>query len=188
MATRPGPEAPAHDPQQQPHDPYAKRPGYVTGADGRTDTWSTAAAAGIVTGIAVLFVSGLLLVPVPIGYPGAVVIGTIVAFAVRARRRVADRREGRSPDAVSRSRSQATIDANGGRRFFVAQNPVVVIVMGGIFLAVAVAWLVGDGFSVGSIVVAVLVAASAVCFVVQGIGTLVVRRRERARGADAEAH
>lgn len=187
METRPGPDAPSRD-DEQPHDPYAKRPGYVTAIDGRTDTWTTAAVTGIVTGIAVLFVSGLLLVPVPIGYPAAIVLGSVVAFGVRARRRAADRRAGRSPDAVARARSQAIADANGGRRFFVAQNPVVVIVMGGIFLALAIAQLVARSPSVGAVVTAVLLTASAVFFVVQGIGTLVVRRRERHRARDGDEH
>ncbi|MDM7892340.1 hypothetical protein [Curtobacterium caseinilyticum] len=184
MGTRPGPDAPSHDDQHQPHDPYAKRPGYVTGVDGRTDTWTTAAVAGIVTGVAVLFVSGLLQAPTSLAYAAAAVIGAVVWFAVRARRRAADRRAGRSPDAVARARSQAIADANGGRRFFVAQNPVVVIVMGGIFLVLAVVQLVARGPSVVSVAVAVVIAASAVYFVVQGIGTLVVQRRERSQGPD----
>lgn len=187
METRPGPDAPSRD-DEQPHDPYAKRPGYVTAIDGRTDTWSTAAVAGIVTGIAVLFVSGLLQAPTPLAYAVAVVVGGAVWFGVRARRRAADRRAGRSPDAVARARSQAIADANGGRRFFVAQNPVVVTVMGGIFLALAIAQLVARGPSAGAVVMAVLLTASAVFFVVQGIGTLVVRRRERSRAADAGGH
>lgn len=188
METRPGPDAPSQDDQQQPHDPYVRRPGYVTGADGRTDTWTTAVVAGIVTGMAVLFVSGLLRAPAPVAYTAAVAVAAAVWSVVRARRRAADRRAGRSPDAVARARSRAIADANGGRRFFVAQNPVVVIVMGGIFLAVAVVQLVGSGLSIGSVLVAVLVAASAVFFVVQGIGTLVVRRRERSRAADTGVH
>ncbi|WIE75745.1 hypothetical protein [Curtobacterium sp. MCSS17_007] len=188
MGDRPGPDAPSQDSQHEPHDPYSRRPGYVTGVDGRTDTWTTASVAGIVTGGAVLFVSGLLRTPTPLAYAAAVVIGAVVWFGVRARRRAADRREGRSPDAVARARSQAIADANGGRRFFVAQNPVVVIVMGGVFLAVAVVQLVARGLSAGSVVVAVLLAASAVYFVAQGTGTLVVRRRERSRGTDAGRH
>ena len=188
VSDRPGRDAPPQDGEHEPHDPYAKRPGYVTAVDGRTDTWTTAAVAGIVTGFAVLFVSGLLQAPTPIAYAAAIVIGGTVAFIARARRRAADRRAGRSPDAVARARSRSVADANGGRRFFVAQNPVVVIVMGGIFLAVAVVQLVARGFSVGSVAVAVLLAASAVYFVVQGIGTLVVRRRERSRGPDAGPH
>ncbi|QCR42210.1 hypothetical protein C1N91_00350 [Curtobacterium sp. SGAir0471] len=184
MDTRPGPDAPSQDGQHQPHDPYARRPGYVTGVDGRTDTWTTAAVAGIVTGVVVLFVAGLLQAPTPLAYAAAVVIGAVVWFGVRARRRAADRRDGRAPDAVARARSQAVADANGGRRFFVAQNPVVVIVIGGVFLAIGVAQLVARGPSGGAFSTAVVLAASAVYFVVQGIGTLVVRRRERARGAD----
>jgi len=188
VGTRPGPDAPSQDDQQQPHDPYAKRPGYVTGVDGRTDTWTTAAVAGVLTGIAVVFVSGLFQAPTPVAYAAAVVVGGAVWFAVRARRRSVDRREGRAPDAVARARSQSIADANGGRRFFVAQNPVVVIVMGGIFLAVGVVQLVTRGLSAGSVAIAVLLAASAVFFVVQGVGTLVVRRREGSRGADADRH
>ncbi|MFL0388766.1 hypothetical protein [Curtobacterium sp. 179-B 9B NHS] len=188
MGSRPKANAPSRDDEQQPHDPYAKRPGYVTGVDGRTDTWTTASVAGIVTGIVVLFVSGLLQAPSPIAYGAAVVIGAVVWFGVRARRRAADRRDGRSPDAVAQARSRAVADANGGRRFLVAQNPVVVIVMGGVFLTVAVVQLVARGLSAGAVAVAVLLAASAVFFVVQGIGTLVVRRREESRGVDTGGH
>lgn len=169
------------DADRQQHDPYARRPGYATGADGRTDVWTTAMVAGVATGAAVLFVSGLLHAAAAIAYPVAVVLGTGVWLVLRARRRAADRRAGRSPDAVAEARSRAVADANGGRRFFVAQNPVVVIVMGGIFLGVGVWRLVAAGLSVGSVAVAVVLAAAAVFFVVQGVGTLVVRRRGERR-------
>ena len=113
--------------------------GYVTGADGRTDIWTTAVVAGVVTGFAVLFVSGLLHVAELFAYPAAVVVGAAVWLILLARRfRAADQRAGRTPDAVATARSQAVAEANGGRRFFVAQNPVVVIVMGGVFLALGV--------------------------------------------------
>lgn len=159
------------------HDPYARRPGYVTGVDGRTDMWTTAVVAGVVTAAAVLFVSGLLHLTEPIAYSAAVVIGLVVWLTMRARRRAADRRAGRSPDAVAEARTRAVAEANGGRRFFVAQNPVVLIVMGCIFLAVGVARTVATGVSGGSVLVAVVLAVSAGYFIVQGIGTLVVRRR-----------
>lgn len=106
---------------------------------------------------------------------------------MRAGRRAADRRAGRLPDAVARARSRSVADVNGGRRFLVAPNPVV-IVMGGVFLTVAVVQLVARGLSAGAVAVAVLLAASAVFFVVQGIGTLVVRRREGSRGGDTGGH
>lgn len=159
------------------HDPYARRPGYVTGVDGRTDMWTTAVVAGVVTAAAVLFVSGLLHLTEPIAYSAAVVIGLVVWLTMRARRRAADRRAGRSPDAVAEARTRAVAEANGGRRFFVAQNPVVLIVMGCIFLAVGVARTVATGVSGASVLVAVVLAACAGYFIVQGIGTLVVRRR-----------
>lgn len=54
-----------------------------------------------------------------------------------------------------------------------------VIVLGGIFVAVGVAPRVLNGATVAGLVTAVLVIASGLFFVVQGIGTLVVRRRER---------
>ena len=57
-------------------------------------------------------------------------------------------------------------------------------VMGGIFLVLAVVQLVARGPSVVSVAVAVVIAASAVYFVAQGIGTLVVQRRERSQGPD----
>ena len=174
------------DTDRGPHDPYARRPGYVTGADGRTDTWTTAAVAGVVTGVAVLFLSGLLGVAELFAYPAAVVIGAAVWFTVRTRRRAADRRVGRAPDAVAKARSQAVADANGGRRFFVAQNPVVVIVMGGIFLVFGIVRLVAAGASAGSVIVTLLLAVSAVVLIVQGIGTLVVTRRHRSGAATEE--
>ena len=167
------------DADRQQHDPYARRPGYVTGVDGRTDTWTTAAVAGVVTAVAVLFVSGLLHVTEPFAYPAAVVVGVSVWLVVRARRRAADRRAGRAPDAVAKARSQAVADANGGRRFFVAQNPVVVIVMGGIFVALSIGRLVAVGPSAASILVTVLVAASGAF-----LGTLVVGHRDRAEKVD----
>jgi hypothetical protein len=169
--------APDQASDRQQHDPYARRPGYVTGADGRTDTWTTAAVAGVVSGIVVLFLAGLLDLADPFAYAAAVVVGAAVWFSVRARRRTADRQAGRAPDAVAKARSQAIADANGGRRFFVAQNPVVVIVMGGIFLALGIGRLVASGPSAGSLVTTALLAASAVFLIVQGIGTLVVKRR-----------
>lgn len=174
---RPNSSAPDEDADRQQHDPYARRPGYVTGVDGRTDTWTTAAVAGVVSGIVVLFLAGLLNVAELFAYPAAVVVGAAVWFTLRARRRAADRRAGRAPDAVPRARSQAVADANGGRRFFVAQNPVVVIVMGGIFLALGIGRLVAAGPSAGAVIVTILLAASAVFLIVQGIGTLVVKRR-----------
>lgn len=156
----------------------------MTAVDGRTDTWTTAAVAGVVAGLAVLFLSGLFHLAELVAYPVAVVVGAAVWFAVRARRRAADRRAGRSPDEVAEARSRAVADANGGRRFLVAQNPVVVIVMAGVFLVLAVARFIAVGPSVGSVVVTVLLAASAVYFLVQGIGTLVVRRREHTGGPE----
>jgi hypothetical protein len=156
----------------------------VTAVDGRTDTWTTAAVAGVVAGLAVLFLSGLLHLAEVVAYPAAVAVGVVVWLAVRARRRAADRRAGRSPDEVAEARSRAVADANGGRRFLVAQNPVVVIVMGGVLLVFAVVRLVVVGPSVVSVVVALLLAAAAVFFLVQGIGTLVVRRREHTGGPE----
>lgn len=161
------------------HDPYARRPGYATGSDGRTDIWTTAMVAGVVSAVAVLFASGLAHVGRPIAYPVAVVVGLAVFFVLRTRRRAADRRAGRDPDEVAKARSHATAEANHGRRFFVAQNPVVVIVMGAIFLGFTVVATVGTD-TVGGFAVAALLAASAVFFIVQGVGTLVVRRRDRA--------
>lgn len=169
--------APDQDADGPQHDPYARRPGYVTGVDGRTDTWTTAVVAGVVAGVVVSFVAGLLDVAAPVTFSAAAVVGAAVWFAVRTRRRAADRRAGRDPDSVSKARSQAVADANGGRRFFVAQNPVVVIVMGGVFLALGIARLVAGGASADSVIVMVLLTASGAVLVVQGIGTLVARRR-----------
>jgi hypothetical protein len=156
----------------------------VTGADGRTDIWTTAVVAGVVAGLAVLFLSGLLHVAEPFAYPAAVVAGAAVWLTVRARRRAADRRAGRAPDAVAKARSRAIADANGGRRFFVAQNPVVLIVMGGVFVAIGVGRLVAAGPSAAAVVVTVLLVASGVVLVVQGIGTLAARRRDRQDAAE----
>ncbi|WP_022904134.1 hypothetical protein [Curtobacterium sp. B8] len=161
------------------HDPYARRPGYATGADGRTDVWTTAMVTGVVSAVAVLFVSGLVHIERPIAYPVAIVVGLAVFLVLRARRRAADRRAGRDPDEVTKARSDATAAANHGRRFFVAQNPVVVIVMGAIFLALAVVAAIGAE-TAGGFVVAAVLAASALFFVVQGAGTLVLQRRHRA--------
>ncbi|MFJ3033181.1 hypothetical protein ACIPC2_02085 [Curtobacterium pusillum] len=51
-------------------------------------------------------------------------LGVAVWLVARARRRRRARRAGRSPGAVQRARDRAVAEANGGRRFFVAQNPV----------------------------------------------------------------
>lgn len=170
---------------QERHDPYARRAGYATGVDGRTDVWTTAAVAGVVTGGAVLFLAGLLHIDALFAYPAAVVIGAAVWFVVRARRRATDRRAGRSPDEVPKARSRATAAANGGRRFFVAQNPVVVIVVSCIFIAVGAWRLIAAGPSAGVVVTTIALAASGAALLVQGIGTLVVRRRDR---QDATRH
>ncbi len=160
------------------HDPYARRRGYATGVDGRTDVWTTAMVAGVVSAVVVLFVSGLAHIERTIAYPVAVVVGLAVFLVLRVGRRAADRRAGRDPDEVAKARSDATARANDGRRFFVAPQPVVVIVMGAIFLAFAVVAAIGAE-SAGGFVVVVLLAGSAAFFVVQGIGTLVLRRRDR---------
>ncbi len=94
--------------------------------------------AGVVSAVGVLFVSGLVHIERPIAYPVAIVVGLAVFLVLRARRRAADRRAGRDPDEVAKARSDATAAANHGRRFFIAQNPVVLIVMGAIFLTLAV--------------------------------------------------
>lgn len=167
-----GPEA-----DRRQRDPYTRRPGYATGVDGRTDTWTTSVVAGVVAGFVISFVAGLLGLAEPIAFAAAVVVGAAVWFTLRTRRRAAGRRAGRDPEVVAKSRSQAVADANGGRRFFVAPNPVVVTVMGGIFLALGAWRLVAAGPSAGSIVVSVLLGVSAVVLVVQGIGTLVLQRR-----------
>jgi hypothetical protein len=167
------------DPTAEPeHDPYARRPGYVTSADGRTDRTTTAMVAGVVTGVVALFLSGFLSVPEWAAVPVCVVIGVVVWLVLRARQRGHDRAAGRSPDAVPEARDRAVAAANGGRRFFVAQNPVVVIVMGGVFLGIGVVELV-RGASTGGVLTALVLGACAAFFVVQGVGTLVVRRRER---------
>lgn len=175
--TRRTPETDAAEPSE-PYDPYARRPGYATGADGRTDTWTTAIVAGVVTGFAVIVVAGFVHVPPALAYVVGAVLGLAVWSVLRGRRRAADRRAGRDPDEVARVRSRATAAANQGRTFFVAQNPVVVIVMGGIFLALAVVRATSTGSVIGFVVAAVL-AASALFFIVQGTGTLVLRRRDR---------
>lgn len=166
-----GPEA-----DRRQRDPYTRRPGYATGVDGRTDTWTTSVVAGVVAGFVISFVAGLLGLAEPIAFAAAVVVGAAVWFTLRTLRRAAGRRAGRD-EAFAKARSQAVADANGGRRFFVAPNPVVVIVMGGIFLALGAWRLVAAGPSAGSIVVSVLLGVSAVVLVVQGIGTLVLQRR-----------
>ncbi|MCS6573348.1 hypothetical protein NYS52_02300 [Curtobacterium flaccumfaciens pv. flaccumfaciens] len=172
----------ADGPAVDEHDPHERRPGYVTSVDGRTDRMTTDMFAGVVVGFVLLLVFGFFQLVEWIAIVAAVVIGAAVWLVLRSRRRRADRRAGRSPDAVPRARDRAIAEANGGRRFFVAQNPVVVIVMGAIFIAVAVAPLLFGGFSVGRIVTGVIVVASGVLCIVQGIGTLRVRRRERSGG------
>lgn len=167
-----------HQPEPE-HDPYERRPGYATGVDGRTDIWTTAMVAGVVSAVMVLFVSGLAHIERTMAYPVAVVVGLAVFLVLRARRRAADRRAGRDPDEVAKARSDATAEANHGRRFFVAQNPVVVIVMGVIFLGFTVLAAIGTD-TVGGFAVAALLGASAVFFIVQGAGTLVFRRRDQA--------
>lgn len=171
----------AEGPHEDEHDPYARRPGYVTGPDGRTDRTTTAMVAGVVSGIVTSGLLGVLHVVEPIALTAAVVVGVAVWLLLRARRRRRDRQAGREPDAVAQARDRAIAQANGGRRYFVAQNPVVVIVMGAIFIAVAIAPVVFGEASVGRIVVMIVVVASGGFFIVQGIGTLVVRRRERSR-------
>ncbi len=123
--------------------------------------------AGVVSAVMVLFVSGLAHIEQTIAYPVAVVVGLAVFLVLRARRRAADRRAGRDPDEVAKARSDATAQANDGRRFFVAPQPVVVIVMGAIFLAFTVVATIGTD-TVGGFAVAALLAASAVFFIVQG--------------------
>lgn len=178
------------EPPSTEHDPYARRPGYVTGVDGRTDRTTTAMVAGVATALVGVFVSGLLHLAEGIALPACAVLGVAVWLVVRASHRRREQRAGRSPDAVAEARDRAIADANGGRRFFVATNPVVVIVMGAIFLVVAVAPLLFGGVSVGRVVVAVVVGLSGVVTIVQGAGTLVVRRRQQAaapvRGPDAD--
>jgi hypothetical protein len=174
MATERVDERPADE-----HDPYARRPGYVTGVDGRTDRTTTAMVVGIVAGFLARVVLGFLGLAEWAALLGGIVIGLVVWLVLRALRRRADRLAGRSPDAVPQARDRAVAEANGGRRFFIAPNPVVVIVMGGIFVAVGVAPLVLGGATVAGLLTAVLVIACGLSFVVQGIGTLVVRRRER---------
>lgn len=94
-----------------------------------------------------MFVLGFVQVSDSVAFPVAIGIGVAVWLVARARRRRRERRAGRSPDAVQQARDRAVVEANGGRRFFVAQNPVVVIVMGGIFIAVAVVPVVVEGAS-----------------------------------------
>jgi hypothetical protein len=121
------------------HDPYARRPGYVTGVDGRTDRTTTAMVAGVVAAAAGLAVAGAL--------------------------------------QVAEWIDHAIAEANGGRRFFVATNPVVVMVMGAIFIVVAVAPLVFGSVSAGRLVIAVIVGIAGIVVIVQGAGTLIVRGR-----------
>ncbi|WIB32080.1 hypothetical protein [Curtobacterium sp. MCSS17_005] len=172
----------ADGPAVDEHDPYGRRPGYVTSVDGRTDRTTTDMFVGIAVGFVLVFILGLFQVPQWIAFGAAVVIGGAVWLVLRSRRRRADRQAGRSPDAVPRARDRAIAEANGGRRFFVAQNPVVVIVMGAIFIGVSVAPLLVGDVSIARILIAVLVVASGVVFIMQGIGTLRVRRRERSGG------
>ncbi|PYY60652.1 hypothetical protein DEJ17_05730 [Curtobacterium sp. MCSS17_011] len=164
------------------HDPYERRPGYVTSGDGRTDRMTTDMFVGVAVGFVLVIVFGFFQLVEWIAIGAAVVIGAAVWLVLRSRRRRADRRAGRSPDAVPRARDRALAEANGGRRFFVAQNPVVVIVMGAVFIGVSVAPLLLGDVSVARILIAVLVVASGVVFIVQGIGTLRMRRRERSGG------
>jgi hypothetical protein len=124
MATERVDERPADE-----HDPYARRPGYVTGVDGRTDRTTTAMVVGIVAGFLARVVLGFLGLAEWAALLGGIVIGLAVWLVLRALRRRADRLAGRSPDA--------------------------------------------------GLLTAVLVIACGLFFVVQGIGTLVVRRRER---------
>ncbi|MBT1674925.1 hypothetical protein [Curtobacterium aurantiacum] len=172
----------ADGPAVDEHDPYERRPGYVTSVDGRTDRMTTDMFAGVGVGFALVFILGFFQVVEWIAIGAAVVIGAAVWLVLRGRRRRADRRADRSPDAVPRARDRALAEANGGRRFFVAQNPVVVIVMGVIFIGVAVAPLLLGGVSAARILIAVIVVASGVLCIVQGIGTLRVRRREHGGG------
>lgn len=172
----------ADGPAVDEHDPYERRPGYVTSGDGRTDRMTTDMFAGIAVGFVLVLVFGFFQLVEWIAIGVAVVIGAAVWLVLRSRRRRADRRAGRSPDAVPRARDRAIAEANGGRRFFIAQNPVVVIVMGAVFIAVAVAPLLFGGVSIGRIVTGVIVVASGVVCIVQGIGTLRVHRRERSDG------
>ncbi len=158
------------------HDPYPRRPGYVTGADGRTDRTTTAAIAGVVAGLVVVFVLGFAQVSDAVAFPVGIGIGVAVWLVARARWRRRERHAGRSPDALPQARDRAISEANGGRRFFVAQNPVVVIVMGGIFIAVAVVPVMVEGASAVRLVISTLVVASGVSCIVQGVGTLVARR------------
>jgi len=133
--------------------------------------------AGVGTAAVGLFVSGLLQVAEWVAYPTCAAIGIVVWLVLRARHRRRERRAGRSPDAVAEARDRATAEANGGRRFFTATNPVVVIVMGAVFLVVAVAPLVFGGVSSGRVAVAVLVGLSGIVTIVQGAGTLILRGR-----------
>jgi hypothetical protein len=159
------------------HDPYARREGYVTSVDGRTDRVTTAAAAGVGAALATTFVLGFFQVTGVLVWIIAAAVGVVVWLSLRARQRRRDRVAGRSPDAVARARDRAIADENGGRRFFVAQNPVVVIVMGGIFLALGVVWAVLGEDGLGKLLPVVLLFVSGTSCVVQGIGTLVVRRQ-----------
>jgi hypothetical protein len=159
------------------HDPYARRPGYVTSIDGRTDRTTKAAAIGVGAGLVTSFVLGFFQAIDWVAWLVSISVGVAVWLVLRARQRRRDRREGRSPAAVATARDRAIADANGGRRFFVAPNPVVVIVMGGIFIALAVGTLVLGSVSVIAVIRTVVLVGSGAYFVVQGIGTLVVRRR-----------
>jgi hypothetical protein len=89
------------------------------------------------------------------------------------------------------ARDRAIAQANGGRQFFIAPNPVVVIVMGAIFLVLAIAPLLFDGVSVGRLVVSVVVGLSGIATIVQGAGTLILQHRQKAptslRGSESGA-
>ncbi|WP_144751632.1 hypothetical protein [Curtobacterium pusillum] len=164
----------------QEHDPYARRPGYVTDVSGRTDSTTTAAALGVAAGLVATFVFGLVHLVQWIALPAALVVGVAVWLLLRTRQRRIDRNAGRSPDAVPRARDQAAAEANGGRRHFVAPNPVVLIVMASVFIAFAVVSLVFGRIAVTGLLVPILLVGSAAFFLVEGIGTLVVRRRASA--------
>ncbi len=159
------------------HDPYARRPGYVTAIDGRTDRVTTAAAVGTGVGLVTSWVLGFFQAPEWVVWAGAIAVGVTTWLLLRARQRRRDRSEGRAPGAVARARDRAIADANGGRRFFVAPNPVILIVMGGIFIAVAVGTLGLGSMSVLTVIRTIVLVGGGAYFVVQGIGTLVVRRR-----------
>jgi hypothetical protein len=110
--------------------------------------------------------------------PACAVLGVAVWLVLRASWRRREKRAGRSPDAVSEARDRASAQENGARRFFITTNPVVVIVMGAIFLALAIAPLLFKRVSVGRLVVAVVV--SGIATIVEGAGTLILQHRQKA--------